>query len=318
MLIKHGTQGTNYYDDADVEMFRYTAYRKANRVKAEKSYKENKILSFPLHVIIEVSSICNIKCSFCNRENMSRKQQNMDMETFKRVVDECAENYVHSLSLYCLGEPFLNPNLREMIIYAKAKGIPYVDVSTNAMLNMNSVIGTGLDEIIVSLDGFKETHEKLRKGAKYDVVVGNLMSLINRRREVNEVRPIIRLQIIDKEETKPEIDKFIQEWKDKVDVIYLKNLETFAQNLGDRNISYGEIVKRLNNRQPCKQLWFVLTVDSNGDIEYCCHSPNGQAVIGNVHKGGLSSAWKKLKKIRKDHINGNYTQICEGCVDYEW
>lgn len=318
MLIKKGTQGTNYYKDPEKESFRYNPYRKYNRVKAEESYKTNEILPFPLHVIIEVSSLCNLKCSFCNREVMTRPQKNMDMETFKKVVDECAENRVHSLSLYCLGEPFLNPDLREMIIYAKGKGIPYVDVSTNGMKDMTSVVGTGLDEIIVSLDGFKETHEKLRKGADFDLIVYNLSKLLNARKDKDTIRPLIRIQIIDIPETKDQIDDFIRLFQDFCDVVYVKNLEVFSQNLGDKNLPYQEIVTRLNNRVPCKQLWFVLTVNSDWSIAACCHDSEGKSILKSKT---LKEAWGEIKDARERHRIGNYSdfnELCSQCTDWSW
>ena len=329
MLIKRGVQGTNFYKDEDIERFRYNPYRIKNRHLAEKAFAENKHLPFPLHVIIEISSLCNMKCSFCNREVMSRPQVNMDLEVFRRVVDECAENGVYSLSLYCLGEPFLNPDLREMIVYAKGRGIPYVDVSTNGLLPMNGILGTELNELIISIDGFEKTYHALRGGGNWLQVVSNAERLRKERDRLRLKNPIIRVQCIDmwetREEVKPKEGKESTEFIDWAfsigDVVYIKNIEAFSQNLGDRNLPQSDIVGRLATRKPCKQMYFCLTVNADGNIEACCHSPFGYSKLGNINEMTLKKAWDSIKEPRERHRQGDYSDfqgMCIQCTDYSW
>ena len=70
LLLREGVQGKNYYVNPEIEKFRYNPYRLKNRRKAEWSCNNNIALPFPLHAIIEVSSLCNLSCGFCNREKM--------------------------------------------------------------------------------------------------------------------------------------------------------------------------------------------------------------------------------------------------------
>jgi len=176
-----------------------------------------------------------------------------------------------------------------------------------------------LPEWLVSLDGFRETHEKLRRGANYGEIAVNLLKFMRKRKERNDYLPLVRLQIIDIPETREEIESFKRFWQEKVDVIYVKNLEVFSHTLGDRNLDGEEIRKRLENRKPCKQLWFCLTVGADeGNMYYCCHDPKGLSLLGNIYSLTLKQAWNKLKEIRENHRHGEYTDLCKKCVDYEW
>ena len=131
MLEKKSIQGNNIYPNPETEKWRYNPYRLVNRIKADSLYDIGEAPDFPLHVIIEPTNRCNAKCGFCNREVMTRPVCDIDLDTFKKAIDQAAEGLVHSVSLYALGEPMLNPDIAEMCAYAKGRGIPYVDVSTN-------------------------------------------------------------------------------------------------------------------------------------------------------------------------------------------
>jgi len=237
---------------------------------------------------------------------MTRPEQNMDLETFKKIVREAAENGVYSISMYCLGEPFMNPDLREMIIFAKRMGIPYVDVSTNGTFDMTSALGTGLNEIIVNAYTPSDAVHRYELMCERDDLDHNHT-------------PLIRLQLIDLPQYKERNEKIIKniEYFD-ADVVYLKNVEVFSQSLGDKNLSQEEIDKRMKDRKACKQLYFVLTVNSNGDIAYCCHDPKGKSVLGNLKDMTLKEAWDKMAEMRECHLKGVYTELCRSCCDWSW
>ena len=317
-------QGKNWYlEGSGVEKLRYNPFRKKNRLKAEEAYKKNFDLPGPLHVIIETSSLCQLRCGFCNRDaGLARPQKNMGLDLFKKVADQCAEGGVHSLGLYALGEPFLNPDLRKMITYAKGIGIPYCDVSSNGMLPMAEVVlGTSLNEIIVSLDGFKETHEKLRPGSSWEKIRDNIGNLWWQRKRGNHQWPIIRLQIIDLPENHDKIPQFIDWGLTFADVVYVKRVESMRQSLGNRLIADDKANDLMLNRTACKQLYFCLTVTSSGDISACCHDGKNNTVLGNISEINIKDAWVKLAEIRQRHRMGDYSDfngLCKNCTDYNW
>ena len=69
----------------------------------------------------------------------------------------------------------LNPNLIDMIKYAKAKGIKHVAFLTNAELltqnKCHQLIESGCDWISISADGTDEIYNKIRFPAKFEETV---------------------------------------------------------------------------------------------------------------------------------------------------
>lgn len=317
---KKATQGIYYYSDPEIEKWRYNPYRKYNRVCAEHWYNDlKKGCPFPLHLIVEPTTRCNVNCVMCNRQVLTRPLMNMDMKIYKKIVDEGVENRIYSISLYALGEPMLHPNIREMVAYAKRMGVPYVDLSTNVMIDMTPLLGTSLNELIVSIDGDEKTFNEIRKGGDYKKVVNNLVNFLEKRKVGNYDWPIVRLQIIDFQPPKYDIEKLIERWLDhqpKVDVVYRKVLEGMTQSIGNKMLSKEEQEKRNKDRKPCKQLYYTLTINSNGDIAYCCHDPRGKSVLGNIKDITLKEAWQKMEKIREEQMKGIYTEFCRECCDW--
>lgn len=316
---KKSTQGTNIYRDADAEIWRYNPRRRRNRALAEKIYKEKGYLDFPLHVIIEPTNHCNMICRMCLRNVMTRPKGYIEWDVFRKVVDECSAHNTYSFSLYMLGEPLLHPKIRDMINYSKRMVIPYVDVSTNGLIDMRILLGTALDELIISLDGIDNpTYNKSRNG-DYSKIEQNIINLLDAKEKGNYEYPFIRLQIIDMESNRPYLEQFVEKWIKKVDVVYIKNLEGMVQGLGDKLVTENEAMERNKYRQPCKQLFYTHNINWNGDHAFCCHDPHGQSVLGNVRDMTIREAWNGTlkRKEMEQQKKGIYKGLCEKCIDYE-
>jgi MoaA/NifB/PqqE/SkfB family radical SAM enzyme len=311
---KQSTQGLNLYRNPEDEKWRYNPKRRQNREKAEAHYKNGQYLPFPLHVIIEPTNLCNMMCQMCLRNVMTRPQGMMEWDVFTKIVDEVAAHDVHSISLYMLGEPMLHPRIRDMVNYIKKMGIPYCDVSTNALIDFTSLLGTALDELIVSLDGIdEETYNKNRQG-DFRKIESNICRFINEKLKGKYEYPFVRMQIINMESNRPYLNDFIDEWQVLADVVYIKNLEGMVQGLGNKLVS--KVPQR--DRRPCKQLFYTHNINWNGDHAFCCHDPFGKSVIGNVKNMTIDEAWHHKLKMRElmSQVNGFYGDLCVDCVDW--
>jgi radical SAM protein with 4Fe4S-binding SPASM domain len=322
-LVKESTQGINIYRDASIEKWRYNPHRRLNRARAEMRYEKSLPNPFPVHVIIEPTNLCNAECFFCSRQEMTRPLGIMQMSLYEKIVDECASfvsvdlsnQLLYSMSLYMLGEPTLSKNLRPMITYAKRMGIPYVDVSTNGKMPFTSLLGTGLNEIIVSLDGIDSATYGKNRGGDYTQVERNLKDFIIAKANGHHDAPLIRLQIIDMPNNRPYLQDFISQWIDKVEVVYVKKLEGMVQALGPRLVEKPA----KDCRKKCKQLYYTLSVNWNGDVAYCCHDPKGESIIGNVWNTSIQELWQdnvEMRKVRHEQENGIYNDFCSTCVDW--
>ena len=110
-------------------------------------------------------------------ELTGREKGMMSLDLFKRTIDEMGR-YLVRLHLYNWGEPLLNKDVYEMIGYAHKHHI-VTCVSTNFTVFSEAaaekMIASGLDEIILSVDGAsQETYEKYRIGGDFNKVVENI------------------------------------------------------------------------------------------------------------------------------------------------
>ena len=282
----------------------------------------------PIHVDIELSSFCNIKCIMCpqGKEDYEViKRGLMDFELARKVIQECAEFGVTSLKFSGRGEAMLHPKFEYLIKYAKSLGILDVMFNTNGlMLNeemIRNVVDAGVDLTIISIDGAtKETYEKIRIGGDFNTLKNNIEYIVNYRKEAKCVKPIIRLQFVKMKENIHEFKKFQDMWGKKVDV--LVGLD-YSNRIGQKSRS---IESRLQiGRAYCPHPWRRLTVTSSGMALMCCVDWDIKYSVGDCSKQSIYEIWNsdKMEYGRKCIKNLEHHKIpsCRDCpapVSYKW
>lgn len=81
-------------------------------------------------VNVEISNICNLKCTFCPAGE--GEQQVMGVADFKRVIGQLAP-MTEEVVLHLLGEPLGHPEFSRIIDACEAAGVP-VNIVTNGVL----------------------------------------------------------------------------------------------------------------------------------------------------------------------------------------
>src|SRR6478735_6885976 len=118
----------------------------------------------------------------------------MDMDLYRKVVDECAALGITHVRVHNYGEPFLDRGLVEKVRYAKSKGIAEVGMISNGSLITEDIargmIDAGLDAINISVDAAgKEVFESTRVHLSYDEVTSNIRTLARLRNEAGRTHP---------------------------------------------------------------------------------------------------------------------------------
>lgn len=299
------------------------AYRKY-RQNWEEYPKQLKIPDFPMHLDIESSSNCNLRCPMCARtvrvnKGIWRKNQSIDLELFKKIIDEAAKEGVCALNLNNFGEPLINPHLAKMVKYAKSKGIIDVFFHTNAVLLTKKIsralIEAGLDRIVISIDSpYKEKFERIRIGTNYELVVQNLKGLFEVRKEMNSLSPLIRINMIKFPDlTKKEVNDMKKKFLGIVDSIGF--LELYETN--PDKTKKVEFPHEYKSKFICPQLISRLSILENGDVAPCCVDIDANMKLGNVKEKSLKEMWtgSKLNELRKIHFKGKFFEIptCRNC-----
>ena len=274
----------------------------------------------PLHVDIETTNLCDLKCIMCERKDMKRPKGAMSMELFKSIIRQCDEIGVDSVKLALWGEPFLNPRLVDMVRWARENSSLILQCNTNANLmtpgKSRGLVRAGLDQLSISIDGVtKETYESIRVGGNYERVMANVHHLMDVKKEMGAGKPCVTLQIIRMSRNEHEIAEFVEYWKKKADRIAVTNIGVTAGSREVLSLSLRE--HKRTGRRPCSQLWQRLSVYWDGTVNACCNDFDGFLTIGRIDKDHLQDLWhgKDVSELRERHKRCDFQGlVCDECV----
>ena len=177
------------------------ARREWGRLRSVLSYlrREVKVRHTPLHLWIELTDKCNLRCVMCINSVVTKRHSGfMDMGLYRSIIDQVAGwRPKPLLSLFLGGESTLHPGIFEMISYADRKGLSTF-LATNATTltptRSRRLIESGLENIIFSFDGYdKESYESVRVGANFERTVENIHTFLKIKRELNSKTPRVTL-----------------------------------------------------------------------------------------------------------------------------
>ena len=171
----------------------------------------------PIKVEMDITNQCNIRCVMCPFSDPAvggRKRRDLDAATFQRWAGEIF-SWAAQVGLMFGTEPTLNQHLVPFVKIAKEHRVPNVYFSTNGVKLTPALTGglieAGLDEINVSLDaGTKETFQRIRRGAKWDVVIGNLRALRDQKAAQKLSTPRLHMSFVMMRSNIHELPQFIE------------------------------------------------------------------------------------------------------------
>jgi MoaA/NifB/PqqE/SkfB family radical SAM enzyme len=135
----------------------------------------------PLICGIVLHNKCNLQCLHCRI--IQRPADILSFDETKRLIDKFYNEGGRTI-YFEGGEPFLwhenHYKLEDVVKYAKQKGFLATIIYTNGTLPINS----SADTVFVSLDGLKETHDKIR-GKTFDRIIQNISSSEHRSLFIN-------------------------------------------------------------------------------------------------------------------------------------
>ena len=150
---------------------------------------------------MEVTGACNLRCRMClvsYRPALGRTSGSMDLETFKRLVDDLPA--LEQVTMQGLGEPLLAPDFFGMLEHLAERGIR-MGFNTNGTLlteeRAERLVELGVDWIHVSLDGATAaTYEDIRRRARFETVRRNVARLVEVMRERDARKPELELVFV--------------------------------------------------------------------------------------------------------------------------
>jgi len=243
---------------------------------------------FPRGLDLEITWNCNLNCTICLRQVVNIGENNLSLDQFKYILGQLPK--VRYINIIGNGEPLMNPDLFEMLDLAGSKNIKVSTTTNGTLLNEYNIkrFNNSLSSVYVSIDTpCPEKYAQIRKGAKLENVVGNLVRL-------GELRPTILLTIQavmmkDTVEDLPGLVNFAKSIKaDHLSLSHIasldnqendnqhahkhKDMEYYLRKAKDLAKMYG-LKLTYRPTQPkqgsCSQPWLRPFIDINGDIYPC-------------------------------------------------
>ena len=279
------------------------------------------IKDFPLNVLVETGNYCNLNCTTCSNDKLTRKRGYMNTLLYRKIIDEIAvKNPYARVWLDYFGEPMLSKfKIYYMADYAKKKGLKSININTNGTLITEEMaemlLDSGIDFISIDCDGFtKEVYEKIRVGADRDVVYKNIEYLLRRKYERGLDNIKIEVKIMEMEENKDEIDTVMNYWR-----------ERGAWTTKRRLISWGGSVENIVLNSDCERIACgygigICGITWEGEVVNCSCDVDASVVWGNVNENSIEEIWKKRnKEMVKYHMSHEFDklpEICQNCKDW--
>ncbi len=142
---------------------------------------------------LHIAHACNLKCSYCFASKATNDNALMSFKVGKSAIDFLIENSGNHYNLdvdFFGGEPLLNFEvIKKIVFYARSKEKQYnknfrFTLTTNGLLLNDDVINFAnkeFENVVLSLDGRAEVHNKTRCNS-YDDVVKKLQDFVIKRK----------------------------------------------------------------------------------------------------------------------------------------
>ncbi len=272
----------------------------------------------PLYLNVEPTNACNLKCYHCSIDG-SRKRGFMDLDLFRRIIDQAPDSGVYEVALFLGGEPLLHKDLPYMVEYVVSKRLE-PRIYTNACLltreKSEALLDAKLSFLEFSIDGDnKEDYEALRIGADFDEVMDNVITFLELKKERGLSKPYVSLQMIKLlENPNQEISAdFIARFDGlPIDEFSVRNPHDWR---GEKdNITMPE---RGRNYYPCRVFWSAMSIAWDGRVVGCSADLNGTCILGDVNKQTIMEIWngEPMRRCRRLLKQKRYKEVplCSEC-----
>lgn len=278
----------------------------------------------PIVFSIEPSSVCQLSCPecICGQGKLIRNCSFIDVSAFEKIINQIKQKS-SIVNLFFQGEPFLHPQIIELIKISKNAGLVTV-ISTNAQMidkkMAADIVQSGLDMLIVSVDGAsQETYEKYRKSGDFCKLQTAISALNDSKIQLNSHISLIAQCLVTKD-TEQEIEK-IRNWsRNNGFTFILKSLQVYHREnknellpISEKHNRYSSKNQQTNN---CTRLWTHMLILTDGRVVPCCMDKNADFSIGSTYSNTIQEVIKAnnrkafIYKVLKDK---NKVELCNNC-----
>jgi len=293
----------------------------------------------PLFISWEITNRCNLECKICYTNSTLHNKDSVLSEDTNFVISQIKECKPFIVDIGG-GEPLIRKDVYAILKKLSENGLS-VRLASNGTIDASDRLKEcGISTIQISIDGFKETHEKIRAKNTFDKTIKNIKKYISNNFFVGiasvvtsyNVREIPKLAqyFLDLGVNKYTSFRFVPMgrgafykdlWVNENDLKWLKEeLKKLEEKFGseylryDHSLNFFSDEKNFIDSGGCELGQKFLGIKPNGDVVACSFFP---LVLGNIKKNSLIDIWKNsetLNELRKSIANiDNLEGKCSKC-----
>jgi radical SAM protein with 4Fe4S-binding SPASM domain len=305
-------------------------------------------LRTPISAHVDISSICNYRCSFCfqadtkGMKEVGLKRGWMEVDMFKKIVDGFKEfpEKIKKIKIGNHGEPTLHPDVAEMVKYAyESNTADIIEMFTNGSrltpeLN-EAMVNAGLQRINISLEGLTDKRYLEVAGVKqnFQEIIDGVKSLYEiKTREKSDLQ--IYVKIADQAHalkgdkdlkfmmTDEENKFFFETFTPICDEIFVEKVvpqwadtQLDKQNDVEDTGMYGQKINQW--KDSCPFIFMYMHFNCDGTVSPCTLDWPRKVVIGNVNDESVKDIWegKALRELQVAMLAGKRQciNLCNNC-----
>lgn len=265
-------------------------------------------------VYIEISNICNLKCSFC--PGTTRNPRRMSIDEFKIVLEQI-KDYTDYIYFHLLGEPLCHPDFENFLQIAEEMNFKVI-ITTNGtllnkckdiLLNSNSHYKT-----VISLHSFEANDNKI----SFENYLNDCFSYA----KSAENKKIVVLRLWNnggKDTLNNDILNVLEKYFPKP-----WNEERNGTRIGEKiYIQYGDKFdwptlesNSVNENVFCYGLRDQIGILADGTVVPCCLDSNGDINLGNIFEDNMENILNSQKAQNIYNGFSNRTaceELCKRC-----
>ena len=167
----------------------------------------------PRWVEIEITTVCNKKCTHCEHTHwgMTQEQRHLSIDEYIHIIDQFNLTWVHTTGE---GSSFLNKDFFKIMEENRRRNIPHYFVDHFDDLkeeDMESILRYDISGIYISIDGASpETYNPVRIGCDFNRVVNNIKRFIALKMQKGLMLPELNFRMVVTNDNVHEMPRFIE------------------------------------------------------------------------------------------------------------
>lgn len=266
-------------------------------------------------IIVETTNLCSAHCIICPRELYTQRLRIMDMQLFKKIIDDAAQYSIESIDTCGFGDCFMDKLLFDRLEYVHKK-IPECKtfVSSSAFYMNQSKwadIAEHIDILKLSIYGVtKETYEAFHRGnLKFETTMKNILGFLEYIKPLKKKPWTVGL-FVDTDLNRHERNQWINTWRPKLDEIMIYAPHNWINARSYRTVDKGH---QVSCGRPASAPLYVQT---DGIVVPCCWCIHQEIPLGNLNTQTIEEVYrgKSYMDLRRAHENLNFSQyVCKDC-----